>query len=210
MVSHSPCFLQIDDLSHGYPQRGLFSHLSARFGAGIHLVRGGDGRGKTTLLRLLAGELAPQGGGMLACGVSSRDAPAAYRQQVFWLDPRTEAHDQQTAAQCFDVLTQRYPRFDLSQVPALFEGLALAEHAHKPLYMLSTGSKRKVWLTAAFASGAPVVLLDVPFASLDKVSIAFLTALLGQEAAAANRTWVLADYEAPPALALASTLDLGD
>jgi energy-coupling factor transporter ATP-binding protein EcfA2 len=92
----------------------------------------------------------------------------------------------------------------------LVEGLSLGEHQHKPLYMLSTGSKRKVWLAAAFAAGAPVTLLDVPFASLDKASIRFVTEQLCQQAKVATRAWVFADYEAPSGLPFVSTLDLGD
>jgi hypothetical protein len=48
----------------------------------------------------------------------------------------------------------------------------------KKLFMLSTGSKRKVWLAAGFASGADLLLLDEPFAALDAPSIAFVKELL--------------------------------
>lgn len=202
--------LQMDDLCFDHPQRPLFRGLSGRFAAGLHLVRGGDGRGKTTLMRLLAGELMAAGGRLTANGVSLEAAPAAYREQVFWMDPRTDTFDQLACGACFDALRARYPAWDSARLPALVEGLSLAEHAHKPLYMLSTGSRRKVWLAAAWASGAPVVLLDVPFASLDRVSIAFVTERLRDEAAMAQRAWVFADYEAPPHLAFASVLDLGD
>ena len=53
----------------------------------------------------------------------------------------------------------------------LIQAFELTPHLEKPLYMLSTGSKRKVWLAAAFASGAAVTLLDQPFAALDKASV---------------------------------------
>ena len=74
--------------------------------------------------------------------------------------------------------------------------------------MLSTGSKRKVWLAAAFASGAAVTLLDEPFAALDKASIGFVLELLGDVAAHTERAWVLADFEAPGKVPLAAILDL--
>ena len=76
--------------------------------------------------------------------------------------------------------------------------------------MLSTGSKRKVWLAAACASGAPLTLLDEPFAALDKTSIRCLLGVLGDAAAQPQRAWVLADYVAPPGVPLAWQLDLGD
>jgi energy-coupling factor transporter ATP-binding protein EcfA2 len=60
----------------------------------------------------------------------------------------------------------------------LINGLSLTPHAGKPLYKLSTGSKRKFLLAGAFASGAMVTLLDEPFSALDKASIGFVMELL--------------------------------
>lgn len=81
---------------------------------------------------------------------------------------------------------------------------------NKQLYMFSAGSKRKVWLAAAFASGAAVTLLDEPFAALDKASIGFVVELLEDAADHPERAWVIADYEAPGDVRLASVIDLGD
>jgi energy-coupling factor transporter ATP-binding protein EcfA2 len=76
--------------------------------------------------------------------------------------------------------------------------------------MHSTGSKRKVWLIAALASGATLTLLDEPFAALDKASIRSILAQLKEAAQHASRAWVVADYEAPPGVAMAHTIYLGD
>ena len=94
-------------------------------------------------------------------------------------------------------------------------GLSLDEHQYKPLYMLSTGTKRKVWLAGAFACAAEVTFLDEPFSALDKPSIRFVTEQLAREAAEAargdhKRAWVIADYAAPGGLPLANLIDLGD
>ena len=176
------------------------------------MLRGGDGSGKTTLLRLLAGELPAHGGQLQIKHASLRDAPLAYRQQVFWADPRSTAFDQLTALACFKFLQGLHPGFDEKLLGALTVGLSLTPHLDKPLYMLSTGSKRKVWLAAAFASGAAVTLLDEPFAGLDKASIAFVLELLEDAGAHPVRAWVLAHHEAPGelALALAQIIELGD
>ena len=75
--------------------------------------------------------------------------------------------------------------------------------------MLSTGSRRKVWLAAAFASGAALTLLDQPFAALDKVSMGVITELLQEAAGHPERAWVVADYVAPPGVPLAGQAQLG-
>lgn len=201
--------LQARGLCFHYPQRELFANLSVRISPGVTLVRGGDGSGKTTLLRLLAAELPAHAGHLQVNNVSLAEQPMAYRNQVFWADPRSSALDQITPLAYFTSLHGECPGFDERQLAGLIRGLSLAPHLDKPLYMLSTGSKRKVWLAAAFASGAAVTLLDEPFAALDKASIGFVLELLGDVAAHTERAWVLADFEAPGKVPLAAILDLG-
>jgi len=128
---------------------------------------------------------------------------------VFWTDPKSTAFDQLTVAAYFNSLRPRYPQFDDRALADLIDVLSLSEHEHKPLYMLSAGSKRKVWLAAAFASGAAVTLLDEPFAALDMASINIVIERLAESARLSTRTWVLADYEAPRGVPLAVTIDLG-
>ena len=200
--------LQVDGLCFNYPQRPLFTHWSASISPGVTLLRGDDGSGKTTLLRLLAGELPAQAGALQLKGVSLKEQPQAYRQQVFWADPRSESFDQMTPRGYFQSLPHQYPRFDTLLLDDLIEGLSLTPHLDKSLFMLSTGSKRKVWLAAAFASGAPLTLLDEPFAALDKASIGFVLELLEDAADHLARAWVMADYEAPDQVALAAIIDL--
>jgi ABC-type multidrug transport system ATPase subunit len=163
------------------------------------LLRGGDGSGKTTLLRLLAGELPAHAGHLQVNDVRLADLSVSYRQQVFW-----------APVDYFTSLHRNHPGFDDQLVGELIKGLSLAPHLDKPLYMLSTGSKRKVWLAAAFASGAAVTLLDEPFAALDKASIVFVMELLEDAARHPARAWVLAHYEAPGDVPLAQIIDLGD
>ncbi|AMO97973.1 ABC transporter family protein [Collimonas arenae] len=207
--SNAP-ILKAINLTFNYPHQELFNNLSVEIPAGITLVRGGDGRGKSSLLRLLAGDLPAQAGELQINGVSLNEQPDLYRRQVFWVDPRSEAFDQMTAHEYFASLHATYPKFDDSLLPALTEGLSLTPHLDKKLYMLSTGSKRKVWLAAAFAAGATLNLLDDPFASLDKASINFVVKMLNRVAGNSPQAWVIALYDAVDGVPFTTTIDLGD
>lgn len=204
--------LQLSKLHFAYPAspEPILTHCSATFPPGVTLVRGGDGRGKTTLLRLLAGNLKADSGRLELDGMGLQDQPALYEQQVFWQDPRSEAYDGLLASEYLNQAKAKCKTFDAALLAHLLDGLSLEPHLGKQLFMLSTGSKRKVFLAAALASGARLTLLDMPFAALDKPSIGFLIQTLATEARKAERIWVLADYEAPPDLPLAAELDLGD
>lgn len=190
--------LQARRLCFGYSRNPLFTNWAAEIPAGVTLVQGGEGRGKTTLLRLLCGELQAQSGTVHCDGM------------VFRTDPRSETFNALTPMEFFRTMALRYPGFDMALAQALADELALTPHLEKAFYMLSTGTKRKVWLAAAFASGAAVTLLDEPFAALDKASIDRVTALLQEASEHPTRAWVVADYAPPYGVSLAQTLDLGD
>ena len=58
------------------------------------------------------------------------------------------------------MLPAQFPQFDAALFAALIEGLSLTQHVEKSLYVLSTCSKRKVWIAVAITSSAAVLLLD--------------------------------------------------
>lgn len=200
--------LQVQDLHFGWAGRPLFQGLSLDLPPGVSLVTGDDGCGKSTLLRLIAGELTAQGGQLNLTGLDAMPMAPAWHQRVFWIDPHTDAHDAVRAGDYLASLPAQYPGFSAEAVADLVEGFALDPHLAKPLYMLSAGSRRKVWLTAAFAAGTPLTLIDQPFAALDGPAMRFLRELLQDVAGHPGRAWLIADHEAPAGVPLASTVRL--
>ena len=202
--------LRAEGLAYAIGPRALFTGLSFQVPPGLTLVRGGDGRGKTSLLALMAGALPAQRGTLSLGGTDLARQPEAYRAQVFLTRPASVELDAISPSAWFHTLAARNPAFDREALDELADGLALGPHRDKPCYMLSAGTKRKVWLAAALASGAALTLLDEPFAALDKASIGFVLDILDEAAASTARAWVVADYQAPPGVPLAAVIDLGD
>jgi ABC-type multidrug transport system ATPase subunit len=104
--------LNLSHVSFAYPDCVVLRDFSAQLAPGVSLVLGGDGRGKTTVLCLLAGELPPDAGRLLLDGVFLDEQPEAYRQQVFWIDPRSKTHDVLTVADYLQSVQRAYPGFD--------------------------------------------------------------------------------------------------
>jgi ABC-type multidrug transport system ATPase subunit len=200
--------LEVHGLAFEFPQQAIFKQFSANIPAGITYVVGDESSGKSTLLRLFAGDLSPQAGSIAIDSVSQANDLTSYKKNVYWVDPRASVHDNISPNDFFDLQRRFYPAFDDAILLDLIEGLSLSDHVSKAMYMLSAGSKRKVWLAAAFASGAAVTLLDEPFAALDKPSINFLIERLVTFAHDSDRAWVIADYEVPQNLVTNLSIDL--
>ena len=194
--------IEADHLNFSYGEAPLLEDLSFVIRPGLTFVRGGEGRGKSTLLRLLSGALNP------TSGVLRRLARTTYLE-----NPSNPLHDSTTASAWLESSRLRFPDWNATAMPTLLADFGLSEHIDKPMYMLSTGSRRKVGLAGAAASQAQLTLLETPFAALDSASRRLLTQILAESASSNQQTWVLADYELPPSLAgirLSGFIDLGD
>ena len=174
---------------------GQDAPLSFALRPGLTFISGGEGRGKSSLLGLIANAAQVQG-------------------LSVWLEqPADAAHDPTVARTWLDERRAAHPAWNDALQAALVQAFALDEHLEKPMYMLSAGSRRKLGLVGAAASGAIVTLLDVPFAAIDMRSARVLGELLADAAEDEARAWVLADYALPAVLedvALAGEIALGD
>jgi ABC-type multidrug transport system ATPase subunit len=152
---------------------------------GLVAVTGDEGAGKTRLLRALGEEAS-----------------------ALWLDLSLPGQDDQTPPQVWDALRPRCPLWNMQLQHDLIDALDLQPHLGKQLFMLSTGSRRKVALVGLLASGATVTCLDQPFAALDAASAGVIRGFLADVADHQARTWVVADYVADARLPWRRHVDL--
>jgi len=196
-VNFAPLLLQTHHLTGGPAGYPVIQDLNFSWPAGLNWVCGDEGCGKTSLLRLLAGDLQPLSG-------TVQSPPGG----VFWADLKGAEHDNTTVQACWAQLQAKAPHWNSALLQDLSEALDMERHRQKPLYMLSTGSRRKVMLIAALSSGAAVTLLDQPFVSLDQASIRVIKDFLCECAEQTARAWIVADYEAPSDLPITSVMQL--
>ncbi|HEY4069086.1 MAG TPA: energy-coupling factor ABC transporter ATP-binding protein [Burkholderiaceae bacterium] len=205
----STTVLDVQDLRFAYPgEPPLVDRWTTAIAPGLTLLFGDTGSGKTTLLNVIAGTRPAAGGRLTLAGARLDADPAAYRRALFWCDPATEAFNDVTARACTAALSAGDERFDPVAWQSLADGFALAPHLDKPMYMLSTGSKRKVYLAAALASGRALTLLDEPTGALDAASIGHLMRRLAVLASQPERAIIVASYDRPAALAFARVIEL--
>ncbi len=201
-----PDILHVQTLNFAFDgEPALVRDWSATIGAGVTLLHGDTGSGKSTLLRLLAVVL-PARGRLTLAGVRFDEDAAAYRRNVFFCEPATDRFEQRSARDTTALLGAGDTQFNADRWQGLVEGFALTPHLDKPMFTLSTGSKRKVWLAAALASGRALVLLDEPTGGLDAASIGCLWSALLRCAEAPARAIVVASAERIDKTALAGVI----
>jgi heme exporter protein A len=171
--------LTAENLACARGERMLFADLNFRVAAGQALaVEGANGAGKTSLLRLVAGFLAPAAGriAVRAAGGDSDDAEERGK-LVGWLGHQDGLKPQLTVAEQLRFYTHLYRGSDDA---SLLEQVGLARQADLPCRYLSAGQKRRLALARLLACERPLWLLDEPFAALDKAGQGLVAQLMAR------------------------------
>src|SRR6266496_2829375 len=138
--------------------------FEAREGEFLSIV-GPSGCGKTTLLRLVAGLLEPDSGTVQGTeGFDGRPLEAAMVYQDHGLFPWMTVADNVA----FGLERKRIARKERHAAAADYiERVGLDAFARSYPHQLSGGMRQRVGIARALVSGAPVLLMDEPFGSLD-------------------------------------------
>ncbi|MEP6504392.1 MAG: cytochrome c biogenesis heme-transporting ATPase CcmA, partial [Betaproteobacteria bacterium] len=172
--------LALVDVACRRGDRLLFAGLHETLAAGELLwLRGGNGRGKTSLLRLVAGLSAPEHGRILWGGAPARGNEAFARQLVY-IAHTNALKDDLTAAESLAFLARIHGRDPAPDaLRAALARLGLAGRERTPTRSLSQGLRRRVALARLALETQPSLwVLDEPFDALDVAGTATLHALL--------------------------------
>ena len=144
----------------------LFEGLSFRVRAGQALaVEGANGAGKTSLLRMIAGFLAPSAGRILVKDAACESDDAEERgRRIGWLGHQDGLKPQLTVAEQLAFFSRLYGQ---AADTAALEEVGLARQADLPCRYLSAGQRRRLALARLLSSRRPLWLLDEPLAPLD-------------------------------------------
>jgi ABC-type multidrug transport system ATPase subunit len=189
--------LTMDQLWFSYASRPVIRGLTGEFSPGVTWVRGANGCGKSTLLKLLAGVLEPAYGRRSINGTDAARNPLEYRRQMFWCGPGHLPMGHLKATEYFGFLRGLYPGFDTGMLAVHCRGFGLEDVLSQPIATLSTGTQRKLWLTAALVVGTSAVLLDEPLNALDERSLAYAQATLTACSLGTQQACIIASHADP-------------
>ena len=160
-------------------ERTLFSGLDFSLAPGaIVWLRGANGRGKTTLLRTLAGLSRPEAG-RIAWREPQGSGRALYLAHANALKDDLGAEESLRFLQALDGRAS-----DPATLAAALERVGMVSRRSAPVRTLSQGQRRRVALARLAVPGtASTWLLDEPFDALDAAGVEMLNGLLAEHAA---------------------------
>ncbi len=199
-----PNLVDIHDLHFGYGDRLILSGLTMQFPRGkVIAIMGGSGSGKTTVLRLIGGQLRAQSGSVSVDGqeVSSLSLDGLYRMR------RRMGMLFQHGALFTDLSVFDNVAFPLRENTALPEvmirdlvllklhAVGLSNAASLKPAEISGGMARRVALARAVALDPQLIMYDEPFAGLDPISMGVIANLIRKLNDALGSTTILVSHD---------------
>lgn len=169
-----PGMLRLENLSKRYGDHLVFQGLTHTFAPGCYALCEEDSTGKTTLLRMIAGEIPPDDGEVWVDGHSMVAAPGRAKGRIAYVPQNCLLWPEQTGRELLEqVARQKNAQLD-QHVLELVQGLGLETQLDKRFEQMSTGTRRKVYLAAAGLGDPAVIIADGPSDGLDARTRTFL------------------------------------
>ncbi len=204
--------IRISGLSFSHGERLLYDDISLTIPRGkITAFMGPSGIGKTTLLRLIGGQIKPDAGQILFDG---QNVPELSRGELYDLRKRMSMLFQSgalfTGLNVFDNVA--FPLREHTQLPdELLRTLVLMKLESVGLRgaellmpsELSGGMARRAALARAIALDPELIMYDEPFVGQDPITMAVLVKLIKQLNKTLNITSVIVSHDVPEVMSIA-------
>lgn len=158
--------LKLENIGKQFYRRSLFQGLNLELQSGDSLALvGTNGSGKSTMLRIIAGQLSPSTG-KVSYRLQGKLIPSIERYRLLsWSAPYISLFPELTIREQFRL--QRKFKKELISEEKFLKTLELEAHADKPLRFFSSGMIQRAKVGLALFSQSHLILLDEPTSNMD-------------------------------------------
>jgi NitT/TauT family transport system ATP-binding protein len=201
--------LELDCVSKSFGECEVFSALSFSIDShGVFAILGPSGSGKTTILRIIAGLIAPSSGRVLFQGrpIDGPDPERVLIFQQYALFPWATARDNLMFGLRLSSNRRKAPlTTPKEKANELLHQIGLAEFGGHYPGTLSGGMQQRIAMARAMALSPSLLLMDEPFGALDSLTKLSMREFLRSELATGDRSAILVTHDIEDAISLAHT-----
>ena len=211
-VSVVDAYIKVENLSFSRGDRVIYDNISLTIPRGkVTAVMGPSGTGKTTLLRLIAAQLAPDNGFIWVDGQDvhslSRSGLYKVREKIGMLFQSGALFSDMTVADNVAFPMEEHTKLSPSEIKRIvsekLHSVGLRGAAQLMPSELSGGMARRVALARAIALDPELVMYDEPFTGQDPISKGVLVKLIRQLNDSTGITSVLVSHDVEESLSIA-------
>ncbi|WP_407653305.1 ABC transporter ATP-binding protein [Guyparkeria halophila] len=204
--------IELDGVHFSRGDQVIFDGVDMRFGRGeVTVVLGPSGTGKTTLLRLIGGQVRPASGRVMVDGIevarARRKALYALRRRMGVLFQNGALFTDLTVGENVAFPLRAHSRLDEALIRRIvlfkLEAVGLRSARDKYPAALSGGMARRAALARAMALDPEIMLYDEPFAGQDPVSMGVLLRLIRRLNDALGLTSIVVTHDVKEAMSIA-------
>ena len=205
-------YINVRNLSFYRGSRAIYENISLDIPKGkITAIMGPSGTGKTTMLRLIGGQLKADKGSVVVDGVdiakASRTSLFEARKKMGMLFQSGALFSDMSVFENVALPLEEHTDFDAQMVHDIvlmkLQSVGLRGAANMMPSELSGGMARRVALARAIALDPALVMYDEPFAGQDPISKGVLVELIQRLNSAAKITSVLVSHDVDESLSIA-------
>lgn len=196
--------VKINDVRFGYPNHPVIENLHLEIPRGeLVLITGGNGSGKSTVIKLITGEFTPLAGDIKVFGKET--LKGSDLQRIGYV-PQLNVFDRMAfPVTCLELVSQGLyahfgfikiaPKTAKAKAQEVLTELGLEDYIHTPLTELSGGLKQRAMIARCLINEPELLILDEPTAGVDVESKEDLRQLLMTLRSERKITLILVTHE---------------
>lgn len=175
--------IKITNINRKFGDKTVLKDINLTIGKGEILgLLGPSGAGKTTLIKILTGQLTQTGGSAEVLGTDTRELTSAIYTKMGMVLDNTGLYERLSCWDNLELFAQIY-RLPRKKIQEILMDVGLLEAEKRPVSKLSKGMRQRLVMARALMHSPKILFLDEPGSALDPSTVKEIHSLIRREQA---------------------------